>query len=146
MLRIWIVCLISLAACSGCATVVSLAAVGTALEVAGASATIGGEVYQLGKLDTAFNADPDHCRSAVLAAGEDLQLQLIRTRDHGEGEWDFKFQDDFNSKTEVTLEKRAGRLCRCRVDVGWFGSRPSAELFLRRMEVHLPRPSTMPAN
>jgi hypothetical protein len=38
----------------------------------------------------------------------------------------------------VKIEQRTQRLCRIRVDVGWFGSDPTAKLFMDRIRTHLP--------
>ena len=145
MRRIWPICAIILIICSGC-ELIPLATLGTVLEIAGTAASTGTEVYQAGKLDTAFMADRDKCRAAVLLAANDLKLRVVRDRDQCKGKWDFQLQDDFESKIEVTLQRRTEEMCRCRVDVGLFGSRPTAELIMHRIETHLPAPSTMPVH
>jgi len=143
MLRIWPICAVILIACSGC-ELIPLATLGTVLGIAGTAASTGTEVYQAGKLDTAFMADRDKCRDAVLMTAHDLKLCVVRDREECKGKWDFQLQDDLKSKIEVTLQRRTEEMCRCRVDVGLFGSRPTAELILHRIQSHLPAPSTMP--
>lgn len=143
MFRICIACIFVLSACSGC-EIISLAAFGTALDIAGTAVTAGPEVFQAGKLDTALMAEGAQCRSAVEHAADDLKLLIARNRDLGDGKWDFQLQDNFRSKIEVTLQVRTPKLCRCRVNVGLFGGRPTAELIMRRIEAHLPAASTMP--
>ena len=143
MLRFWIACIFVLAACTGC-ELIPLATLGTVLGIAGTAVSTAPEVYQAGKLDTAFMADGDKCHVAVVRAAEDLKLHLVRSRPLCGGKWDFQLQDDFKSKIEITLQKRSPELCRCRVNVGLFGSRPTAELIMRRIEAHLPPPATMP--
>jgi hypothetical protein len=143
MLRIGIACLFILVACTGC-EFFTLAAAGTAVSIAGTAVTTGPEVFQAGKLDTAFMASLDRCHNAVEMAGADLHLRQVRNLDKGNGKWEFQFQDDFNSKIEVTLEKRAQKLCLCQVNVGLFGSRVTAELIMSRIEAHLPPPATIP--
>ena len=143
MVRFWIACLIVLAMCSGC-ELISLATLGTVLGIAGTAVSTGGEVYNAGKLDIAFMADADKCRGAVEMAAGDLKLHVVRSRPLCDDKWDFQLQDDFKSKIEVTLQRRSPGLCRCRVNVGLFGPRPTAELIMRRIEAHLPAPATMP--
>jgi Protein of unknown function (DUF3568) len=144
MLRIWPICAFILIACSGC-DLIPLATLGTVLGIAGTAASTGTEVYQAGKLDTAFMADRDKCRDAVLLAALDLKLHVVRDRELCKGKWDFQLQDDLKSKIEVTLQRRTEQMCRCRVNVGLFGSRPTAELIMHRIQTHLPAQSTMPA-
>jgi hypothetical protein len=143
MWRIWMACLVLLIACSGC-EVISLAAAGTAIDIAGTVATAGPEAFAAGKLDTALMADYGKTRAAVEMAADDLKLRVVRSRDLGDNKWDFQLQDDFDAKIEVTLQKRTERLCRCRVDVGFFGPRTTAELVMRRIGSHLPGAATMP--
>lgn len=123
----------------GCAAL-PLATIGSALDVASSAATSGSEVYSLGKLDDVFSADYDSCRRATILAAADLWLHMPINREKSAKKkiWVFRFTDDFGSKVNVTIEQRTQRLCRVRVDVGWFGSEPTAKLFMYRIRAHLP--------
>ena len=131
--------------CGGC-EIVTLATVSTMLDIAGTVATTGPEVFSMGKLSTALMADDGEIQKAVRRAGADLHLHLVRDRQEKSYRniWDFQFQDDRKSKIEVTVEKRAGMLCWLRVNVGIFGSEPTARLIMHRIESHLPPTAAAP--
>jgi hypothetical protein len=127
--------------CSSCA-LIPLATVGAVVDIAGTAASAGPAVYKAGKLDTAFMADSVVVESAVRAALVDLCLRTDRdsSKDKRGDIWIFQFEDDRKTKIEVILERRTRTLCSCRVDVGFFGSEPTARLVLSRIEQHLPPP------
>jgi Protein of unknown function (DUF3568) len=121
----------------GCA-VIPLATFATVLGIASTAATAGPEVYQQGKLDSALMANYHDVRQAVRRAARDLGLRVLRDRQSGCGwDWDFKLEDDRGSKMEVTIQKRAANLCRCRVNVGLFGSEPTAKLVMSQIRAEI---------
>ncbi|MGA2583994.1 MAG: DUF3568 family protein [Tepidisphaeraceae bacterium] len=130
--------------CGGCA-LIPLATLGTIFGIAGTAASTGPEIYQQGKLDTALMADFVSVQIAVRLSAEDLGLHKVRDRKASKHEaiWDFQLQDDLQSKIEITVESRAANLCRCRIDVGLFGSEPTAKLILSQIQSHL-SPATRP--
>jgi hypothetical protein len=123
----------------GCAAL-PLATIGTAIGTVSSAAAGGSEVYSLGKLDDAFDVDYGLCRRATILAAADLALHMTTNREDDPKKriWHFRFIDDLGSKIDVTIEGRARHLCRVRVDVGWFGSEPTAKLFMDRIRLHLP--------
>jgi hypothetical protein len=133
-------CTILLLGGSGCAGV-SLLTAGTLIGSAGEAATTGTEVYNLGKLDFSAMATFDECRSAAADAITDLELHIKATEFVGKrnDEILFKVEDDHKTKIDVRIDRRAGKLCECRVDVGIFGSEPTAKLIVERFRRHLPR-------
>jgi hypothetical protein len=131
---------------SGCA-LIPLATLGTAFSIAGTVVSTGPEVYSSGKLDTAIRADSGDCRRAVRLAAADLGLRIVRDRKlpGDRQQWDFKLVDDRQSVIEITVEKRAAMLCWCQVDVGIFGSEPTAKLVMEVIESHLIPAATQPS-
>ena len=125
---------------AGCAAL-PLATLGTIFGIADTAATAGPSVYQMGKLDTAFMVDFPTLQAAVRSAAGDLGLHIARDRaaDNTRDVWDFQLQDDLKAKIEITLRRRAARLSRCRVNVGIFGSEPTARLLMNRIAAHLPK-------
>jgi hypothetical protein len=135
-----------LLACGGCA-LFPLATLGAIFDIAGTAVSTGTEVYSAGRLDAAFRADAGDCRRAVRRAAADLQLQLVSDvqRRGARQRWEIELQDDRKSKIEITVERRSAMLCWCRVDVGLFGSEPTARLVMRLIASHLPRSATAPS-
>jgi hypothetical protein len=125
---------------TGCAAL-PLATLGTVLGFAGTAATAGPEVYNLGKLDFSAWATFEECRSAVDEATADLQLHIEHSDFVGKrrDEIVFKLADDQKKRINVHIDRRTGKLCQCRVDVGIFGSEPTAKLIMERIRSHLPR-------
>jgi hypothetical protein len=115
--------------------------------MAGTAVSAAPEVYSAGKLDAALRVDDGDCRRAVRRAAADLQLRIVRDqkRSGGRQRWDFELQDDRKSEIEITVEKRSAMLCWCRVDVGLFGSEPTARLVMQVIESHLPPSATGPS-
>jgi hypothetical protein len=134
---------ILLSTCGGCA-LIPLATVGAVVDIAGTAASAGPAVYKAGKLDTAFIADSIVVEAAVRAAAADLCLRVMRdsSKDKRGDVWVYQFEDDWKTKVEVTLERRTRMLCLCRINVGFFGSEPTARLVLTGIEQHLPPPPT----
>lgn len=131
-------CSILLLECSGCAGV-TLATAGTLLGSTGAAISAGGDVYNLGKLDFSVMATFDECRPAALGAIADLGLHIQATEFvcKGKDEIVFKVQDDRRKAIDISIDRRTGKLCQCRVDVGFFGSEPTAKLIVDRFRDHL---------
>jgi hypothetical protein len=122
----------------GCAAL-PLATVGTVSGIAGTAISAAPEVYSAGKLDTALRARADDCQQAVRQAAEDLGLRIVRDRPlRGERQrWEIELQDERASDIDVTVERRASMLCLCQVDVGLFGSEPTAKLVMQTIGSHL---------
>lgn len=131
--------------CGGC-EFITLASLSTALDIASTAVTTTPEVFSQGKLDTALMAGYGEIQQAVRLATMDLHLHLTRDRQKTKGKdlWDFQLQDDLKAKIEVTVEKRSFKLCRVRVNVGLFGSEPTARLVMHRIETHLPSTAAAP--
>lgn len=133
-----LLCFLLLIGDGGCVTA-SLATLGTVLGFAGTAASTGAEVYNLGKLDFSVMATADDCHWAVLAAAADLQLHVCRDQQTNEDTREFDLEDDRKGRILVRINRRAAMLCQCRVDVGWFGSEPTARLVMERIRHHLPQ-------
>lgn len=136
--RLLILAIVLLAG-GGCAAI-PLTTAGAALEMAGTAASQGAAVYSLGKLDFSVNADFGECNAAIHAAIADLQLHLMKCEfaDKGQDKIVYELEDDRKSRTDVSVDRRTARLCQCRVDVGIFGSEPTAKLIMDRIRHHLP--------
>lgn len=134
-----IFCGILLFGSSGCVAL-PLATIGTLLGGAGSAAVAGTEVYNLGKLDFSVMGTFDQCKAATLAAAGDLELRVVRSEAVGRrtNETSIELEDDLKKKITVSLDSRTGQLCQCRVDVGIFGSEPTAKLIMQRLRHHLP--------
>jgi hypothetical protein len=132
--------------CGGC-EIITLATVSTVLDIAGTAITSGPEVFSMGKLDTALMADYGEIQKAVRRAAGELHLHLVRDRQKSKTKdiWDFQLQDDLKAKIEVTVERRSPMLCKLQVNVGLFGSEPTARLIMHRIESHLPPAATAPS-
>jgi hypothetical protein len=127
-------------ASGGCATL-SLATLGSVLGVAGSAASTGGAVFSRGKLDSAEMASADRWSAAVRAAAAELCLSVAEPR-VGEpgGPRLFTLTDDHGSAVDVRIETRTATLLRNRIDVGLFGSEPTARLLLSRIRHHAGAP------
>jgi uncharacterized protein DUF3568 len=135
-----------LLACGGC-ELLPIATLGAVFGIAGTAVSTGTEVYSAGKLDSAFRADAGDCRRAVRRAAADLQLHIVQDcqRSGARQRWDFVFQDDRKSEIIITVERRSPMLCWCRVNVGLFGSEPTAKLVMQVIVSHLPPAATEPS-
>lgn len=139
----------------GCATA-TVATVGAAAGIAVSAVSAGADVYRLGKLDTAEMARYHDALAAVHAAAADLSL-----RRHCPTTCDtcqcakpdvarFTYLDEHEAEIAVVVERRTETLVHLRVDVGWFGSQPTARLMMERIRANLARsattrPTTQPA-
>ena len=124
----------------GCAAV-PLATVGTLAGVTATAVSTGTDVYQLGKLDTAELAGFHAAVGAARRAAAELCLVPRGSECRKRGGVLLSFADTQGAGLKVLVEPRTASLVRVRVDVGWFGSEPTARLFLSRMRAHLPPPA-----
>jgi Protein of unknown function (DUF3568) len=123
---------------TGCITA-SVVAAGTAIGAASSAVVTGADVYRLGKLDTALMASEDDCINAVREAAANLRLEIHNEKTNkNEHTWKLELTDEQKETTEITVERRTGVLCRVRVDVGWFGNEPTAQLVMAKIREHLP--------
>jgi len=139
--------------CNGCITS-SLITIGTVLGALGSAASTGSDVYKLGKLEAALMTDAPACHSAVLSSANDLGLKVQidqHSLQHTDKEkvdvWEMTLRDKLDAPVGIRIEGRTDKMCRCRVDVGIFGSEPTAHLFMERIRanLHLP-PDSPPSN
>jgi hypothetical protein len=123
--------------CGGCA-LIPLDTLSTVLGMASSAASTGPEVYRAGKLETALMIQYPQLLQNARAAAADLRLHIARDRSDSKSpdNWDFKLRDDRGAQIEITVQRRSPMLCRCRVDVGFFGSEPTAKVILRQIESH----------
>ena len=131
-------CLMLVSVSSGCATV-SVATAGTIAGIAASSISTGAEVYRLGKLDAVEMDTFEDATAAVRLAASDLELKIVEDeKKKGKDEWSFELSDDVKNTLSVRVQQRTDRLAAIRVDVGIFGSEPTAHLVLARIRTHLP--------
>jgi len=125
--------------CAGCA-LIPIATLSTVFGLGSSVATTGPEVYREGKLDAALLARYPDVVAGVRAAVVDLRFHI--ERDEPDDQWgDARFirvADDQESKIDITVDRRTSTVTRCRVDVGYFGSAPTAKLVMHQIETHLP--------
>jgi hypothetical protein len=133
---------------NGCITG-TLITVGTVLGALGSAASTGADVYKLGKLDATLMVTADQCHAAVVNSAADLGLRIIidKQTDTKNKVWEMTLHDDLKTPVGIHIERRTDRMCRCRVDVGIFGSEPTAHLFMERIRANLrlPPPTNPPA-
>jgi len=132
-----------LISCSGCITA-SLVTLGTVLGAVGSAASTGIDAYNLGKLDTALMTSADECHRSVLLAANDLGLhvQIDQRKSKPVTVFEMTLKDDLKSQVGIHIEYRTPTMCLCRVDVGIFGSEPTAKLMMERIRFHLHLPAT----
>ena len=124
------------AACAGGCTTAAVASAGTMVGFAASAVSTGADVYRLGKLDSADEARFDEWIVAVRAAAADLHLKVEKeSRNNEKGEWRCTLLDERRAKIKVIVQRRTATLCRTRIDVGWFGSEPTARLLLAHVRV-----------
>ena len=131
--------LILLLAASGCATV-TVATAGTIAGIAATSISTGAEVYKWGKLDAVEMDTFEDSVAAVRLAARDLQLKIVKDLkpDAKQDRWSFLLSDDLKDTISIDLDRRTQRLTAMRINVGLFGSEPTARLVLARIRTHLP--------
>lgn len=118
-----------LACCSGGCASASIAAAGGISGIATAIST-GGDVYRLGKLDSADQMCYDLWVAACRSAVADLHYNVEKQADKGKGVWMCTMRDDRRSRVDITVDRRTEMICLTRIDVGVFGSEPTARLIL----------------
>jgi hypothetical protein len=135
VLLILIVLLVS----GGCAAA-SVATVGSIAGIAASSISTGAEIYNLGKLDAVEMDRFEDCDTAVRLAVSDLQLSIIKDAfdPRKSGRRSFRLSDDLKETIDIRVQRRTERLTAIRIDVGLFGSEPTARLVLARIRAHLP--------
>ena len=128
--------LAALCCAGGGCTTAAVASAGTMVGLAASAVSTGADVYRLGKLDSADEARFDDWVIAVHTAATELDLKIVtESRDDDKGEWRCTLVDDRNAKVKVTVTRRTRTLCHTRIDVGWFGSQPTARLILARVRL-----------
>jgi hypothetical protein len=141
-----IICCLFPLACSGCITG-SLITLGTVFGALGSAASTGADVYKLGKLDSALMTNADEVHHAVFLAAVDLSL-VVKNDQRTEKKmivYEMAMLDTQKAQVGVHIEQRTPSMCLCRVDVGFFGSEPTAKLMMERIRAHLHlMPATMP--
>jgi hypothetical protein len=125
---------------SGCA-LVGLPAIATVLGIASSAASIGGSVYSQGKLDSSEMTTMPNWTASVYAAADDLHLKIKKPADPAPASqpmatMKIDLEDDLGSTITVTAERRTQTLLHSRIDVGVFGSEPTARLLLSRIRRH----------
>ena len=133
-------CLILLPVGAGGCAAVPLATLGAVAGATASAVSTGNDIYQLGKLDTAEMARFNDAVPAARRAAAELCLEAQGSERRKRGGLLLSFADAKGAGLKVLVERRTDMLTRVRVDVGWFGSEPTARLFLSRMRAHLPKP------
>lgn len=112
--------------------------VGDILGAAGSVVGTGKEVFSLGKLNSAQMASLPQTVDAARQAAQDLRLTCKSEAREDDQTTHLEFADDKCCTVTVTVEPRTVNLVRIQIDVGIFGSEPTARLFLARVRAHLP--------
>lgn len=104
------------------------------LGAAASAASSGSAAYKRGKLVASWMGPFD----LVVAAGEvalsEMGYAIYRSSgDAREGEWTIVAYDDDGGKIVLTVDRKTSELTDFQIDVGWFGSEPTARLVLKRM-------------
>jgi hypothetical protein len=121
------------ASAGGCATA-TVASAGAMVGLAASAVSTGADVYQMGKLSSADQARFDDWIADIRAAADDLHLKVLKESLNNEkGEWRCTLADDQKAKIKVFVQRRTETLCRTKIDVGLFGSEPTARLILARI-------------
>lgn len=129
--------LLLLIGCCGCTAGLTVATAASAAALAGETIDTGGAVYSMGKLDSAERARLPECIDCVHAAAIDLSLEPMTEKTLSDGRQRFAFKDHRHKVIDVWLDPRTPTMTHVRIDVGWFGSQPTARLFLARFRYHL---------
>lgn len=124
----------------GCLATLPLETIGTLAGITASAVSTGGDVYKLGKLDTAEMCRLVDATEAVRNAADDLSLHLRRDTVRDDGVAEFFLVDDHDQQIDVHVNPRTESLMLLRIDVGLFGSEVTARLILARIRAHLPTP------
>ena len=131
-------CLVLLALQAGGCAAIPMATLGTLAGVTASAVSTGTDIYQMGKLETAEMAPFERATEAARRAADDLCLADKGSERRKRGGLMLHYADAKGAGLKVLIEPRTATLVRVRIDVGWFGSEPTARLFLARMRAHLP--------
>lgn len=129
--------LLSLSGVGGCAEA-TIATASTLVGVAAAGISTGADVYRMGKLNSADLARLDQSIDAVHAAAGDMHFVIEKEEYYATGKWRCTLSDERKTRIRIYLERRTQTLCWTKIDVGIFGSEPTARLILARMRQHVP--------
>jgi hypothetical protein len=119
----------------GCAGI-PIAAAGTVAGLAATTVDTGSALYKMGKLDTADLATFDEVISATRTAGDEMGLAMRGFTTMPPDFYRLVYADDQGAQMTVTIRRRTAKLTYTRIDVGLFGSEPTARLFLARIRGH----------
>jgi len=118
---------------AGCAAGLDLAVIGAASQAAGT----GSAVFSAGKLKAVGMVDAESARTAVLIAADELSLTVEEETSPRPEKYRIVLRDDRNTHVWVNIEQRTPALTRLQVNVGLFGSEPTARLLLARIGLAL---------
>jgi hypothetical protein len=138
---LWLTAVCIALGCSGCATA-TITTLGTVAGAIGPSISAGREVFTMGKLETAEPGEFYVVLAATHKSAQELGLRYCPLPRDLQGKdptrVDLRFFDDRCQPFIIRLERRAAMLVRVRIDVGIFGSEPTARLFLAVLRTHIP--------
>lgn len=128
--------LLWLGACMhGCAAGVDIALIGAAAGAASSAADAGSAVYSAGKLRSVGMLDVESTRTAVLIAADELGLEIDEENEPRPGQYRIVLIDELNSRIYIHLQERTPTMTRLTINIGLFGSEPTARLILKRIAV-----------
>jgi hypothetical protein len=131
--RLRLLACVALLAPGGCAAGLDLAVIGAASQAAGT----GSAVFSAGKLKAVGMVDVESARRAVLIAARETSLTVEEETSSRPGRYRIVLRDDLNTHVWVYLDQRTATLTRLQVNVGLFGSEPTARLLLTRIGLAL---------
>jgi hypothetical protein len=126
-----------IACCSGGCAGMTLVGAASVVGVAGGALDTGTSVWSMGKLDSAELASLEQLEAAIHSAAVELGLVILSEKTRGDGRRRLAFIDERHKVVDLWLDPRTPTLTRLRIDVGWFGSEPTARLILARTRYHL---------
>jgi hypothetical protein len=127
--------LLMCAAVPGCAAGVDVALISAAAGAASSAADAGSAVYSAGKLRSVGMLDVESTRTAVLIAADELGLEIEEESEPGPGRYRIVLIDELNTRIYVHLQERTPTMTRLTINMGMFGSEPTARLILKRIAV-----------
>lgn len=106
------------------------------LGAAASAASTGSAVYKQGKLNASWLAPFDLVVAAGEAGFKDMGMTIEKSKgDKEKGAWTIVAVNSDNDKIKLTVDRKSPRLTQFQIDMGWFGSEPTARLLLKRMSV-----------
>src|SRR5262245_8237631 len=135
-MRIWFILLLLPLVTAGCGAV-TVAGAASVASIAGSAVDTGNTVFSMGKLSSTEMATWEQCRQAVRLAAAELKLHVTADKLRSENEVRFALMDDHDSVIDVWVEPRTAAYSEIEIDVGLFGSQPTATLILNRVRKHL---------